>query len=146
MQPNGAIAPRPPARLFEWVAAFIMLGYLLWPLATGHPLHSSGHEYMREAGVSLQHVAIALGFCGMLRLYVLWHHGRFYGLCPWVRAGCAALGAVVWTELLVSLAFYSAAASITSSGMPNYAGLLIGELITLHRAVRDGFDLRAAKH
>jgi len=145
MLPDSALTPRPPTRLFEWISAYIMMGYLFWPLLSGRPLLSSGHEYLREAGISLQHLSIALGLCGAARMYVLWHHGKFFGLCPWVRAACAFAGVLIWTEMLVTLAYFSSAHGITSPGLPNYSGLLIGELITLHRAVKDGFGARAPR-
>ena len=132
--------PRPPSRLFEWVSSLTMVGFVGWPLITGRPIHSSGHEYLVRVGLDLQHISIALGLMGALRIYVLSYHGRFFGWCPWVRAALAGVMALVWTELLTSLVIYAAHEGITSAGMCVYSALLYGELITLHRALSDGME------
>lgn len=110
---------------------------MVWPILLGRGLHSTGNEFLERAGLYPQHVGIFIGMLGLMRMGVLGYYGQFWGACPWVRAVIALIAAVIWTEFLTALAMATVETGFTSSGIPNYFGLIIGELIVCHRAVTD---------
>lgn len=148
MSPANGVVPttisRGPSRLFEWAAAVAMVGFVAWPVVTGRPLRSSGHDYLLNIGINFQHFAVFIGIVGVVRLYVLFHHGRFFGLCPWARALCCFLGTIIWIELLMALMNFAVVVGVTSAGVCTYSAFLFGELFSLHRALLDGVEMRHA--
>jgi hypothetical protein len=123
----------------------MMTGYLVWPLILGKPLQSTGHEYLVQIGLDLKHIGAYIGVIGLLRLSVLVYCGRLFGICPWMRAACAMLAAIVWTELLTALIQSTSLTEVTSVGVPNYFAFLLGECLAAYRAIIDGRALLLAK-
>ena len=123
-------------RLFEWIAAGMLLGLgvfvLFWPGSIGA---SAFRPILQMVG------ATTLGFVylslGAARMTALAANGQWSIWGPRIR-GVGALGSfLVWLQMTVAFAL-SIPQQGPLPGIVTYTALAIGELLSITRAVADG--------
>lgn len=131
---NGTLQHYCGNRLFEWVMtlALLMLGVLVvqWPDA----LAASAFRYILWI-VAPVHLGIFYIVVGGFRIAALIANGSWlYG--PYIRSVGALAGAVIWGQMdLALLLLIPHAGTPPSPGIPVYFCLIIGELISVYRAL-----------
>lgn len=124
-------------RLFEWVAAGIMLLITATLAFPGDTLERSALAPLLRAGVTEESLAGFFGTCGMLRAVALFANGRLRPSGARMRAIGSAAGAVVWAELALVLFLDSLLSGKPSFLLPILLGLIGGEMISCYRSVFD---------
>lgn len=125
-------------RLFEWIAASMMLGMAVVLAASPKAIEYSTFHLMLDIGFTQTEVTLFFFVAGGARVTALLANGRwpFYG--PWLRAFGSISAAIIWGQLMVALYGGSRMTGTISPGVPVYFFLVVGEFISCYRAVRDG--------
>lgn len=123
-------------RLFEWTMALtlILLGteLLAWP----DTVQAHSFRYAVWAFRS-DNVAALFLLLGLARTAALVANGRSYVYGPRVRAFGALIGALIWSQMFVSLLMLLPRSSAPSPGLPVWFILTLGELYSSYRAATD---------
>jgi hypothetical protein len=138
-----AITPSPDPihcsnRLFEWITAVIMVGIATTIAISPRAVASGGFHLLQNLGLTAEVLVLLFAIGGCVRIAALWANGRWQVCGPWFRFGCALAGAFLWAQMCLALIEWSDGAGYVSIGVPVYAGLALGELISCSRAARDG--------
>lgn len=125
-------------RLFEWFAALNLAGIgtiiVLWP----ETLAWSAFKYLVTVGTAPMVIGVGSFVLGYARIVALVVNGRSWVYGPRVRAWCSLLSAVIWLQILISLAQFAVSdTGVPSLGLSNWAWLFFGELIVAYRAATD---------
>lgn len=125
-------------RLFEWFAALNLAGIgsiiVLWPNTLGW----SAFKYLVTIGASPTVIGLSCVVLGYARVCALIINGRSWVYGPRVRAWCSLFSAVIWLQILISLAQFAISdTGVPSIGLSNWALLFLGELIVAYRAATD---------
>lgn len=134
-------ALRPPHcsnRLFEWMTAGMMVGISGTIGFNPHAVAAGGFYLLQNLGLTPAVLQVFFAIVGFLRVAGLYANGHWPVYGPWCRAGCALFGALIWGEMLLSLIKWSSQSDYVSLGVPVYALLTVGELISCYRAANDG--------
>jgi hypothetical protein len=124
-------------RLFEWVAATILLGIslhlVMWPDAVSH-----GRFSQMAAFVGPEFFGRACLVVGFARLFFLAANGSMPVWGPRLRAIGAIAGSLIWLQLAAAPILNGLMPGSTpSNGIPVYLGLALGDLISTYRAAAD---------
>lgn len=123
-------------RLFEWMTALMMLGIAAVLIVSPNSISQSNFRLMLEVGFSQSTVLFLFLLFGLTRVIALYFNGSWkYGYRT--RAACALGGSFVWVQMVLALAGNTYVTGTISPGVPVYTVLVIGELISCYRAVRD---------
>lgn len=123
-------------RLFEWTMTAAMLGLafeiIIWPGTIG----ASAFRYMLQL-VGPTNLGLFFAIAGLLRIAALVANGQWPVYGPRCRAVGAAMGALIWFEMLAALFILAPENGVPSPGIPVYLALTTGELISAYRAATD---------
>lgn len=125
-------------RLFEWFAAANLAGVgtiiVFWP----DTLVWSAFKYLVTVGMGPVMIGFICLVVGYARIFALIVNGRSWVYGPRVRAWCSLLSAVIWLQILISLAQFAISdTGVPSLGLSNWAWLFFGELVVAYRAATD---------
>lgn len=121
-------------RLFEWVMTIALLGLGFLVIQWPQSVVVSDFRYILHA-VGPVHLGIFFIVIGGFRIAALIANGS-WRRGPIVRAVGALAGALVWGQMeLALLLLIPIAGTPPSPGVPVYFGLVIGELISVYRAL-----------
>lgn len=125
-------------RVFEWVMTSTLLGMgllmLLWPSTMG----ASSFRYVLRV-LSPDELTFAYLTIGVFRATALIANGTapFWG--PKVRAAGAIAGASIWLQMDIALIIWTVSNNLPPSpGMAMFTSVIVGELYSTYRAMRDG--------
>lgn len=122
-------------RLSEAASAWIMVGLGIQIIAAPVPA-----DYRALDGlvwfVSSDFVAAFFIAVGAMRIAALTANGHWPKYGPWLRSAGAGAGAVIWSQMFLSLIAVSPD-DLTSLGAPVYFVLTMVEFISIYRAMRD---------
>lgn len=126
-------------RISEVAAALIMLGLAL--LIEVAPAAADAHSF-DLIGVAIvdEWLAPAFLLVGLVRIAALVANGNWPVYGPWMRAGGALVGALIWSQMCLSLVILA----LPSPGIPIYAVLTGSELLSIYRALA-GHDGRGQR-
>lgn len=124
-------------RLFEWMTACMMIGIALTVAANPTTVQFGGFYLMRDIGLDASALGTLFMLGGCLRIAALFANGRWPIYGPRFRAACALMGAMIWMQMLLALTAWSSHNGYLSIGVPVYAFLTVGELISCYRAAAD---------
>jgi hypothetical protein len=125
-------------RLFEWMTAMMMIGMATVIAANPNTVRVGGFYLMTNVGLTAPILAVLFTFAGCVRVSALFANGLWALWGPRFRALCALIGASLWAQMAIALTAWSAESGYVSVGVPVYAFLTIGELISCYRAATDG--------
>jgi uncharacterized membrane protein len=113
-------------RISEVAAALIILGMAI--LIATNPAAADTHSF-DLIGVAIvdDWLAPALLLVGLVRIAALIANGRWRVVGPKMRAGGALVGALIWSQMCLSLALLG----LPSPRIPIYAVLTASELISI---------------
>jgi len=117
-------------RISEAAAAWMMIGIAV--LIVTDPAAADAHSF-DLIGVAIVDDWLAPAFLtvGVVRMAALIANGSWPVYGPWMRAGCALLGALIWSQMCLSLVILA----LPSPGVPIYAVLTGTELFSIYRAL-----------
>ncbi|MGB5902549.1 MAG: hypothetical protein WBH00_06815 [Xanthobacteraceae bacterium] len=117
-------------RISEAGAAWMMIGIAV--LISMNPAAADAHSF-DLIGVAIVDDWLAPAFLtvGVVRMAALIANGNWPVYGPWMRAGGALLGALIWSQMCLSLVILA----LPSPGIPIYAVLTGSELISIYRAL-----------
>ncbi len=124
-------------RMFEWATTAMMLGIAVCLIATPKTIELGAFRFLLDAGLTSGRVAVLLLAVGVLRAVSLYLNGLWQ---PWgarSRAFGALVGSVMWLQLTIALVLLTEITGTLSIGIPVYAALTVGEMISCHRAAAD---------
>lgn len=124
-------------RLFEWIAATIMLGIALALAFPGDSLARGPFAVLAGLGLTEKTMLLFFSVVGVLRVFALCANGRIPLYGPRVRAFGSLLGALIWFQIAVVFGVESLHGGVMSLVVPLYAGLTLGELVSCYRATYD---------
>jgi len=122
--------------LFEWVMAFAMVGIALCIFWTPKTIEMGAFRFLIQAGFTAWPTFFLFAIAGGLRMVALVSNGRWQGkrkLGAKSRAVGAAFGAMLWGNLAIALVLLTQDTETASIGIPVYAALTVGELISCYR-------------
>jgi hypothetical protein len=125
-------------KLFEWVTSAMMIGIAIIVAVSPNAIHSGGFSLMANIGLTGSVIGILFMAAGAIRMVALYANGNWPVIGPRLRAGCAAGGAFVWAQMLIALVKWSEQSGYISIGVSVYTFLVVGEIISCHRAASDG--------
>ena len=129
-------------RLFEWMTSLMMIGIAIIVAVSPSAIHSGGFALMANVGLTAPVIGILFMAAGLGRMAALYANGHWPVIGPRIRAACAAGGAVVWGQMLLALVKWSEQSGYISIGVSVYLFLIVGEVISCHRAASDGIVRR----
>ena len=117
-------------RISEVAAALIMIGIAV--LIAVAPAAADAHSF-DLIGVAIVDEWLAPAFLsvGLVRIAALIANGNWPLYGPWMRASGALVGALIWSQMCLSLVLLA----LPSPGIPIYAVLTASELISIYRAL-----------
>lgn len=124
-------------RLFEWMAAFMMIGISVVLMSSPNSIAFGTFKYIVDIGVSQGAIAVILLVFGLLRFVALYVNGYWQPIGPRLRAGCALVAAIFWSQMLAALLLHSSDTQALSMAVPIYLFLTTGEIISCYRAAID---------
>ena len=117
-------------RISEASAAWMMIGIAV--LITTNPAAADAHSFdLIGAAIVDDWLAPAFLTVGMVRMAALIANGSWPVYGPWMRAYGALLGALIWSQMCLSLVILA----LPSPGIPIYAVLTATELFSIYRAL-----------
>ena len=125
-------------RLFEWMTSLMMIGISINVAVSPNAIHYGGFALMSNVGLTAPVIGILFMAGGSMRMAALYANGHWPVIGPRLRAGCAAAGALVWAQMLLALIRWSDESGYVSIGVSVYLFLVVGEVISCHRAASDG--------
>lgn len=125
-------------RMFEWISTAMMLGIAATLLLSPKSIEFSAFRLMLDAGLTQRSVEVFFLMAGWLRIIALFANGRLPVYGPAARAFGALAGAFIWGQMSVALLGLSPVTGTIAPGVPVYFALVVGELLSCVRAVRDG--------
>lgn len=132
----GAVVKPCRERLFEWLAAMMMIGIALLLIVSPQSLESGSYRYMLGVGL---HASLLSCLClcgGGTRLCALMANGLWPLWGPRLRAFGAVAGAYLWFQMFLALASFTSPSG-PSIGLPVYFTLMVGEFVSCWRAATD---------
>ena len=117
-------------RISEASAAWMMIGIAV--LIATNPAAADAHSF-DLIGVAVVDDWLAPAFLtvGMVRMAALIANGSWPVYGPWMRASGALVGALIWSQMCLSLVILA----LPSPGIPIYAVLTATELFSIYRAL-----------
>ena len=117
-------------RISEAGAAWMMIGIAV--LIATNPAAADAHSF-DLIGVAVVDDWLAPAFLsvGVVRMAALIANGNWPVYGPWMRAGGALLGALIWSQMCLSLVVLA----LPSPGIPIYAVLTGTELFSIYRSL-----------
>lgn len=117
-------------RISEASAAWMMIGIAV--LIATNPAAADAHSF-DLIGIAIVDDWLAPAFLtvGMVRMAALIANGSWPVYGPWMRACGALLGALIWSQMCLSLVILA----LPSPGIPIYAVLTATELFSIYRAL-----------
>jgi hypothetical protein len=125
-------------KLFEWMTSAMMIGIAVIVAFSPSAIHSGGFALMANIGLTASVVGVLFMASGCARMAALYANGNWPVIGPRLRAACAAGGALVWAQMLIALIKWSEQSGYISIGISVYTFLVVGEIISCHRAASDG--------
>jgi hypothetical protein len=117
-------------RISEAAAAWMMIGIAL--LISTNPQAADAHSFdLIGVAVVDDWLATAFLIVGVVRIVALVANGNWPLYGPWMRAGGALVGALIWSQMCLSLVLLA----LPSPGIPIYAVLTGSELLSIYRAL-----------
>jgi hypothetical protein len=108
----------------------MMIGIAL--LISTNPQAADAHSFdLIGVAVVDDWLAPAFLIVGVVRMAALLANGHWPVYGPWMRAGGALVGALIWSQMCLSLVLLA----LPSPGIPIYAVLTGSELISIYRAL-----------
>lgn len=133
MNPPGAQCRN---RLFEWVMTVAMIGVAVIMIVSPRSIEVGAFRYTLVLLGSPLLMTVFFALVGGFRAFALWGNGKLkHG--PRLRAAGAVLGALMWAQMALALVFLTGDTGTLSVGIPVYAALSGGEIISCYRAMRD---------
>lgn len=127
--------------LFEWCAAFMMLGMAVCIFLTPKTIELGAFRFMAHAGLTALPAFLLLFIAGTLRICALLANGRWqYGSLARVVGGI--VGAFFWFQLAVALVLLTGVTGTLSIGIPVYLILMAGEMYSGYRVGLEAGPLR----
>lgn len=126
-------------RLFEWITSGMMLGIALDIAYSPHAIAAGGFHLLQNLGLTPRVLIAFFLITGLARLGSLYANGHLPIYGPWCRVACAALGAFIWAQMMLSLVVWSEAGDYLSIGVPVYFFLMVGEIVSSAMAAKDGW-------
>lgn len=120
------------------MTAAMMIGIAITISISAHAVEAGGFYLMTNLGLTSSVLIAFFWIIGCLRIAGLYANGHWPIYGPWCRAGCALGGAFIWAQMFLSLIKWSTQSGYVSLGVPVYAFLTLGELISCYRAAGDG--------
>lgn len=124
-------------RLFEWMAAMMMIGIAIIIMRDPRAISFGGFVYMTRIGLTPPVLGSLLLFGGGMRAVALWHNGLWPTSGPRCRAAGALGGCIIWAQMLIALAQWSEGQGYLSIGVSVYLFLAVGDFISVIRAATD---------
>lgn len=124
-------------RMFEWLMASSMIWMAITMFAPGNSLGAGAFRNYHLSETFEMWAGIVIGGVGLLRIAALYLNGRWPVYGPICRVVAASIGATIWCVLLSTLLLNSIIDNVMSLGIPLYAHLLIGELVSVRRSSID---------
>lgn len=117
-------------RISEAAAALMMIGIAV--LIATNPIAADAHSF-DLIGVAVVDDWLAPAFLtvGVVRMAALVANGSWPLYGPWMRAGGALVGALIWSQMCLSLVILA----LPSPGIPIYAVLTATEFFSIYRAL-----------
>ena len=125
-------------RLFEWLVSAMMVLIAITVAVSPKTIAFGGFAGIEAVGLTAPMVAVLFSLAGCLRCASLYANGHWPVYGPRCRAACALAGALIWVQMLYALTKWSLTSGYLSIGIPVYACLTIGEIISCYRAASDG--------
>ncbi|MGB3506053.1 MAG: hypothetical protein WBA37_11805 [Xanthobacteraceae bacterium] len=117
-------------RISEAAAAWMMIGIAV--LIATNPAAADAHSFdLIGVAVVDEWLAPAFLSVGVVRMAALIANGNWPVYGPWMRAGGALLGALICSQMCLSLVILA----LPSPGIPIYAVLTGTELFSIYRAL-----------
>lgn len=120
-------------RISEAAAAWIMVGLGIQIIAAPVPTDYRALDGLIRF-VSGDFIAAFFIIVGLVRIAALIANGHWKKVGPWLRSIGAAAGALIWSQLFLSLIAVSPD-DLTSLGAPVYLVFTMVELISIYRAL-----------
>lgn len=140
MSPAQHECPTPMCsnRLFEWVAALIMLQMgltIVYNIIVDGRV-SQAYNAISDFGIPTIMAGFLFVFIGAIRAFALWRNGLWKN-GPLIRAVCAALGMFVWGQILYGVVVVWFKSDYLFISAPVWVSFLGGEYISFQRAILD---------
>jgi len=124
-------------RVFEWSTTASMLGIAFCATVTPKTIEMGAFRLLMETGLTSGRVTVIFFVVGALRAASLYFSGAWQ---PWgarCRAFGALVGSVMWLQMTIALVLLTEITGTLSIGIPVYAALTVGEMVSCHRAASD---------
>ena len=131
--------PRSRNRQFEWFAArtmFLCGAITLIAVYTKGTSPSAAFTALTQLGMSVKFIGWGFVVLGVLRLVALFLNGSWY-YGPHVRVFCAAVGMLIWTQLLYALLVVFVDSGTVYLSIAPWISISIGEYQSITRAILD---------
>jgi len=131
-------------RLFEWSVSAMLIGIALTIMLSPHAIAFGDFYIVARIGLGAKPQTFVLFFLlvGVARVAALYANGHWPIYGPRCRAAGALAGALIWSQMLAALCWWSTQLDYVSMGIPLgvpvYACLTAGELLSCYRAASDG--------
>jgi len=144
LQRQSPPGPHCKNRIFEWCTAFAMLGISLCVLVTPTTIELGSFRFMTVVGFGDMIVSLIFMAFGLARLGALYANGHWQPYGSWLRAFGALAGGFMWFQMMLALAWMTSFTGTLSIGIPVYAALTVGEIVSCYRASAD--EIRRSSH
>lgn len=121
-------------RLFELAMATIFLVESVFLVLSPGSIEAGGMRYLTQI-MSLPTLVLVFFIIGSCRLIALALNGHWQPYGPYIRAGGAALGVVMWFQVAAALFVYSTMGNAIPFSTPVYCVLAVFEGISMFRAL-----------
>lgn len=128
---------RTNGRLFEWMTSLMMLGMAFVIALNPQTVKVGGFYLMSYVGLTAPVLGVIFTLVSCVRVAALFANGFIPAWGPRARGACAIVGAAIWAQMMCALAAWSSQNGYISIGVPVYAALTLGELISCYRAATD---------
>lgn len=131
-----------PGRALEYFASIVMLCWAAVLALPGDTLAAGALRPLLGFGIQEVWVATIYGAMGAARLVTLVINGRWpHG--PWLRALGALGGFLMWSQVVLVIAWNGAQSGVASTGIAVYLPMALAELYSIYRASSDGRYIRS---
>lgn len=128
--PFKAVIKHFEKRFFEFATALIMLSVGALLVFSPQSLEASAMRYLLEQ-ISVEHCSQVLTLAGLARIVALGLNGNWMPQGGWIRAGGAAVGALMWGQWAAALFELHLKTGLPiSPGVPVYAILSLCEVVS----------------
>lgn len=115
----------------------MMLGIAVCIFITPDTIRIGAFRLMTEAGLTAGLTTLLFATFGALRIIALYANGHWQPWGAWARGLGAITAAFLWFQMGLALLLLTKITGTLSVGIPVYAVLTIGELVSCYRAASD---------